>query len=59
MNLYMKQEQTYRHRKQTYGYVSGIKGGINQEYGINKYKLVYVKYTRIYCITQETIFSIL
>ena len=31
MNLFTKQKQTHRHRKQTYG----------QEYGINRYTLLY------------------
>ena len=37
MNLYTKQKQT--HSKQTYGYQRG-KGGVNKEYGINRYKLL-------------------
>ena len=36
MNLLIKQKQTHRHRKQTYGYQRG-KGGINLEFGINRY----------------------
>ena len=36
MNLFTKQKQTYRYRKQTYGYQRGnTVGGINQELGIN------------------------
>ena len=50
MNLFTKQKQTHRHkkqtyRKQTYGYQRG-KGeerGINQEFGINRYTLQYIK----------------
>ena len=42
MNLHTKQKQTHRHRKQTYGYQKG-KGGTNQEYRINGYKLVHIK----------------
>ena len=50
MNLFTKQKQTHRHkkqtyRKQTYGYQRG-KGeerGINQEFGINIYTLLYTK----------------
>ena len=44
MNLITKQKQTHRHRKQTYGYQGGKrKGGINQEYGIKRYTLLYIK----------------
>ena len=44
MNLFIKQKQTHRHRKQIYGYLRG-KGGteINQKFGINIYILLYVK----------------
>ena len=44
MNLFTNQKQTPRHRKQTYGYQRG-KGGerINQEFRINRYKLLYIK----------------
>ena len=42
MNLNTKQKETRRHRKQTYGYQRG-EGGTNQEYGINRYKLLYIK----------------
>ena len=41
MNSFTKQKQTHRQRKQTYGYQSGKGGGINQEYGINIYTLIY------------------
>ena len=36
MNLYKKEKQTHRHRKQTNGYQmgKGRGGGINQEYGL-------------------------
>ena len=37
MNLFTKQPQTHRHRKQTYGYQRGIVGQgaeINYEFGI-------------------------
>ena len=40
MNLFTEQKQTHRHRKQTYGYQRGkrgLVGGINEEYGINRY----------------------
>ena len=43
MNLYTKQKQTHRHRKQTYGYQRGSGGGINQEFGINIDTLLYIK----------------
>ena len=43
MNLYTKQKQTHRHRKQTYGYQRGEVEGINQEFGINIYTLLYIK----------------
>ena len=37
--------QNHSHRKQTYGYQRGYQGGgeINQEFGINKYTLLYIK----------------
>ena len=36
VNLFTKQKQTYRHRKQSYGYQRGrVGGGINKEFGIN------------------------
>ena len=41
MNIFTKQKQTHRHRKQTYGCQSW--GRINQELGIRRYKLLYVK----------------
>ena len=39
MNLFTKQKQTHRHRKQTYGYQSGQRGvrEINQEFCIIMY----------------------
>ena len=44
MNLSTKQKQTHRHRKQTYGYHRRKgRGGINWEFGINIYTLVYIK----------------
>ena len=44
MNLYTKQKQTHRHRKQTYVYQRGDgRGGTNWEYGIKRYKLLYIK----------------
>ena len=38
MNLFTKQKWTHRHRKQR-----GKGGGINKEYGINRYVLLYIK----------------
>ena len=45
MNLYMKQKQAHRHSKQSYGYgyQSGNRGWINQEFWINRYTLLYIK----------------
>ena len=40
MNLFAKQKQTHRHRKQTYGYQRGKGGGINEELGINRNTLL-------------------
>ena len=43
MNVYIKQKQTPRHRKQTYGYQRGkVGGGINEEFGISSYKLLFI-----------------
>ena len=40
----MKQKQTHRHRKQTYGYQKGKEGGaLNWEFGIDMYTLLYLK----------------
>ena len=49
MNLYTKQKQTHRYRKQTYGYQRGKWEGINQEFGI---------YTLL-CLKQITIKGLL
>ena len=45
MNLFPKQKETHRHRKQIYGYQKGKRGrgGLNQEFGINTYTLLHVK----------------
>ena len=43
MNLFTKQKQSHRCRKQTYGYQGGTGGGINWEIGIDIYTLVYIK----------------
>ena len=45
MNLYTKQKQTHRYRKQAYGYQRG-KGGRERDelgVGINRHKLLYIK----------------
>ena len=46
MNLFTKQKQSHRCRKQTYGY-QGIRWRreINWEIGINIYTLLYIKYS--------------
>ena len=43
MNLFVKQKQTYRHRKQTYSYQRGEGGRVNQAFGISRYPLLYIK----------------
>ena len=60
-NLFTKQKQTHRHRKQTYGYQRGRGGGIHWEFEINRCILSYVKQInkRMYCIAWGTIFNIL
>ena len=42
MNLHTKPKQTHKHRKQTYVYQKGRRGK-NQEYGINRHRLLYIK----------------
>ena len=45
MNLFTKEKQTHRHRKQTH-LPKGKEGageGINWEFGISRYKLLYIK----------------
>ena len=42
MNLFTKQKEINIHRKQNCGYL-GERGGINQEFRINKYRLPYTK----------------
>ena len=45
MNLFTKQKQTHRHRKQTYGYQEGrVEGGIVREFGTDRYTLLYLKW---------------
>ena len=47
-NLFAKQKQTHRHRKQTYGTkgeqenAEQGEGWINEEFGISKYRLLYI-----------------
>ena len=42
MNLFTKQKQTHRNRKQIYGYQRGRdSGGINEEFGINAYTVTH------------------
>lgn len=45
MNVYTKQKPAYRHKKKTPMLTKGEKeeGNTNQKYGINKYKLLYIK----------------
>ena len=45
MNLFTKQKQTHRHRKQTYSYQRGKVGGggINGKFGNDIYTLLYLK----------------
>ena len=44
MNLFTKQKQIHRLRKETYGYQRGKVGGrINEKFGINIYTLLYIK----------------
>ena len=44
MNLFTKQKQTHRHRKQTYGNQRGKVGASSKELGNNIYTLLYIKY---------------
>ena len=44
MDLFTKQKKTHRHRKQTYDYQKEKgRGGINWEFGINRYRLPNIK----------------
>ena len=44
MNLSMKQKQNQGHREQTGGYQGGGDGrGLDWEFGISRYKLVYIE----------------
>ena len=45
MNLFTKQKQSHRLREQIYGYQGeGLRGGIDWEFGIDMYTLLYLKY---------------
>ena len=44
INLFTKQKQTHRHRKKTYCYQRGWVRETNQEFGINIYNLLYLKW---------------
>ena len=43
MNLFTKQKQTHRHRKQTWEPKEKGDGAINGEFGINRYTPLYIK----------------
>ena len=43
MNVFTKLKETHRHQKQMYGYQRGKEGGINYEFEINIYILLYIK----------------
>ena len=43
MNLDTKQKQTHRHNKLMVTKEESSKGGINQEFWINRYTLLYIK----------------
>ena len=43
MNLFTKQKQSHRQRKQIYGYQMVNGGGVDWEFGINRYTLLYIK----------------
>ena len=47
MNLFTKQKQIHRHRKQTMVSIQeGEWGGKNEEFGINRYTLLYMKWIK-------------
>ena len=43
INLFTKQKQSHRSRKQTYGYQRKGRGGVIWETGIDIYTLLYIK----------------
>ena len=49
MNLSMKQEQTHRHREQTYGCRGGgrVGGGKDWEFGISRCKPLYIEWIKM------------
>ena len=53
MNLFTKQKQSHRCRKQFYGYW-GKGGGINWEVGIDIYTLLYMKEITKKCLLYNT-----
>ena len=61
MHLLIKQKQTHKQIKQIYGYREGMRGGINQEFGINSHIAIYIidKHQGPNCRAQETVFNIL
>ena len=60
INLFTKQKQTHRQRKQTYASQSGKGVGINWDFGLNRYTLLYIKQiNKAYCIAQGAMFNIL
>ena len=45
MNLCTKQKQTHRHREQTCGWQGGGGwGGMDWEFGVSRYKLLYIEW---------------
>ena len=58
MNLSMKQKQTHTHREQTCGCQGGEsggnQGGMDCEFGISRYKLLYMCITESLCCIPET-----
>ena len=56
MNLSTKQKQTHRHRKQTYCYQRGKKGGINWELYIYTHTHIYIyTHTAVCLVTQANL----
>ena len=61
MNISMKQKQTHKHREQTCGcQEGGVRGGIDWECGISRWKLLHVEYInkKVLRIAQGTIFNV-
>ena len=58
MNLFTKQNQTYRCEKQAYVYQGEMAGGINQELRMNMHTLLYTRWiTRTYYKAQGTLLN--